>query len=119
MKRESKMDAEINHQVDAIRQLNDTLRRSGTGGRTVLTSGFAALAPETLVAALRAVAAFDTFTPDNDPYGEHDCASLDVHGHQVLWKIDYYDPSLQHHSDDATNPAITQRVLTIMLTDEY
>lgn len=109
----------INDDVACIRNLNDALRRSGTGGRTVLTQGIAALPPDDLVAALRAVAGFDAFTPENDPYSEHDCASLDVEGHRVVWKIDYYSPDLAHHSDDPTNPSMTQRVMTIMLAEEY
>ena len=31
----------------------------------------------------------------------------------------YYDRAMQFASDDAANPAITRRVLTIMLSDEY
>jgi hypothetical protein len=113
------IETQTNEQVVAIRRLNDALRRSGTGGQTVLTPGIASLPPDALIAALKAVAAFDAFTPDNDPYGEHDCASLDVQGHRVMWKIDYYDAELRHHSDDPTNPYLTRRVLTIMLAEEY
>jgi hypothetical protein len=108
-----------NTHADAIRQLNDLLRQTGVGGRTVLTRGLASLPTETLAAALRAVAAFDAFTADNDPYGEQDCASIEVQGHRIMWKIDCYDPELTRHSDDPANPAITTRVLTIMLSDEY
>jgi hypothetical protein len=31
----------------------------------------------------------------------------------------YYDPSLTRHSDDAADPSVTARVLTVMLTEEY
>jgi Protein of unknown function (DUF3768) len=37
----------------------------------------------------------------------------------VFWKLDYYDRQMEFASDDAANPAITRRVLTIMLSDEY
>ena len=103
----------------AIRQLNDTLRRIGEGGRTVLTRGLAALPTDELAMALRAVANFDAFRESNDPYGEHDCAVLSAAGHQVMWKIDYFDPELEHHSLDPADPSITSRVLTIMLAEEY
>lgn len=105
--------------ITLIRQLNDTLRRTGNGGRTVLTRGIAALPADELAAALRAVAAFQDFREANDPYAEHDCAVLASGAHQVMWKIDYYDPDLQRHSLDASDPAITARVLTIMLAEEY
>lgn len=40
---------------------------------------------------LQAVRTFDNFTPDNDPYGEHDLGSVDWHNEKTYWKIDYYD----------------------------
>ena len=85
----------------------------------MVTSGVAALCHHTQVDALHAVQAFSAFTSDNDPHGEHDFGSFKVAGNAFFWKIDYYDPSLSRHTDDPTNPAITVRVLTIMLTEEY
>jgi Protein of unknown function (DUF3768) len=70
-------------------------------------------------AAIAAVKAFTRFNGDNDPYGEHDFGALDVCDERVLFKIDYYDLTLQAHSPDQANPAITHRVLTIMLASEY
>jgi Protein of unknown function (DUF3768) len=67
--------------------------------------------------ALAAVQRFDAFTPDNDPYGEHDFVTLD--GEKLFWKIDTYaDGSLTHGAEDPTDPA-AMRVLTIMLAEEY
>ena len=37
----------------------------------------------------------------------------------VFWKIDAYDRALQSGSEDPANPAVTRRVLTIMLASEY
>jgi CRISPR/Cas system Type II protein with McrA/HNH and RuvC-like nuclease domain len=102
-----------------IRQLNDNLRTRGEGGRTVLSQRLAALPSDDLVLALRAVAAFSAFDERNDPHGEHDCAIVEAAGHQLLWKIDYYDPDFSHHSQNPANAGETQRVLTIMLAEEY
>src|SRR5436190_460495 len=66
-----------------------------------------------------AVARFDEFTEDNDPWGEHDCAALTVDGQRIIFKIDYFDRDLQWHSPDAADPDVTRRVLTIMLGEEY
>lgn len=102
-----------------IRALNDQLRQTGTGGRIMLTAGIAALPPETVAAIVLAVQRFDSFSPDNDPYGEHDFGALDAAGARVLFKIDYYDPTLSVHSDDPADADVTVRVLTIMLAKEY
>lgn len=104
---------------DRIRILNDHLRRLHRGGMVVISRGVAAMPRLAWADIIMAVAKFEGFTPDNDPYAEHDCASVDVGGLQVIFKIDYYDPTLLHHSDNPTNPRITKRVMTIMLAEEY
>ena len=57
----------------------------------------------------------DAFTPDNDPYGEHNFGSFEHNGIRVFWKIDYYDRNVEYGSEDPSDPAQTTRVLTIML----
>ena len=105
--------------TERIRALNDKLRRTGTGGRVVLTAGIAALPPEAMAAVLLAVQVFDAFTPDNDPYGEHDFALIEVAGERIMFKIDYYDRDMNGLSPNPADPAVTCRVLTIMLASEY
>jgi hypothetical protein len=102
-----------------IRALNDRLRRTGCGGKVLITDGILALGAGFARQALEAVSGFDTFTADNDPWGEHDCAVLTVANEKVIWKIDYYDRSLTFHSPDPANGKVTIRVLTIMLAGEY
>jgi hypothetical protein len=102
-----------------IRLLNDTLRATGAGGRTMITAGVSALDAEDQAAVLTAVRAFEDFTADNDPYGEHDCAVVQVDHHSVIWKIDYYDVQLEALSPDPADPAQTSRVLAIMLSSDY
>lgn len=113
---ETTLDAE---RTVAIRTLNDALRRHGEGGRTVLTRRIAALPTDELATVLRAVANFGAFGERNDPYGEHDCAVVESSGHSIVWKIDYYDADLLHLSPDPADPAVTCRVLTVMLAEEY
>ena len=106
-----------------IAALNDAMRRAGPqgpgGNRWMMTSGVMALGAAAAVAASQAVMRFDGFTPDNDPYGEHDFGSLQIAGERLFWKIDYYDLELAYGSPDAANPEVTTRVLTILLADEY
>lgn len=102
-----------------IQALNDALRCNGIGGITQLSRGVRALGAHQQHGVLAAVAQFTAFTPDNDPHAEHDCAIVEVGAVKVLWKIDYYDLSLRGASDDPSDPAITKRVITIMLAEEY
>ncbi len=105
--------------VTTIRHLNDQLRQSLAGGVLVMTAGVIALGQACQVTILQAVAAFDSFDQDNDPYGEHDFGALEIQGERLFWKIDYYDRDLSAYSPDPADPSITTRVLTIMLAQEY
>ncbi len=102
-----------------IRSLNDALRRTGRSGRIVMTAGVASLGEELIAQVLLAVATFDAFDPDNDPHGEHDFGAVQVQGHRVFFKIDAYDRDLRYHSPDPADPAVTCRVMTLMLAEEY
>jgi hypothetical protein len=103
----------------SIQILNDRLRTYGAGGRVVMTAGISALDDGTRKQVVSAIRAFDAFTEDNDPQGEHDCAMLEVDDLTVMFKIDYYDLTLSAHSSDPADPALTKRVLTVMLAEEY
>jgi uncharacterized protein DUF3768 len=109
----------MTNQAQRIRALNDDLRKHLIGGEAVITLGVAALGQEAVERIVQAVADFDDFCHANDPYGEHDFGSFEVEGETIFFKIDYYDRSLTHHSPDPADPAVTERVITIMLADEY
>jgi hypothetical protein len=107
-------------QRDRIAALNDLARTAmGVTARAVQTHGINALPCQVQSKIREAVETFTQFTPDNDPYGEHDFGAVEVEGHRVFWKIDYYDKAYQYHSDDPADPSKTNRVLTIMLATEY
>ncbi|WP_282058603.1 DUF3768 domain-containing protein [Lentibacter algarum] len=102
-----------------IAALNDRARRRLDHCRWILTQGVLACDPITVAELLIAVEDFDGFTPDNDPYAEHDFGAIELSGDTFFWKIDYYDLDLQMHSPDPSDPTITARVLTVMLAEEY
>src|SRR4029450_2590868 len=106
--------------TERIRELNDRCRTAlGIGARVVQTQGISALPWQTQSKIREPVETFDEFTPANDPHGEHDFGSVEVEGQRVFWKIDYYDPTLTQHSEDAGDPALTRRRLTIIVAPEY
>lgn len=108
--------AEHPHQV---RDLNDAFRRSFPGGRVVVTAGVQALTELNRAWILEAVRGFDRFDTDNDPHGEHDFNAVEVGRLRCFWKIDAYDLSLAFASPNPADPAVTVRVLTVMLAGEY
>lgn len=99
--------------------LNDAFRTTFRGGRVIVTASVDALPDCVKAAALKQVAEFQEFTEANDPYGEHDFGSFELVNRTFLWKIDYYDKSLQHGSEDPSDPDKTARVLTLMLAEDY
>jgi hypothetical protein len=105
--------------MNKIALLNDSLRRTFTGGKVVMTQGVAALPERELPQLLERVRCFDEFTPDNDPHGEHDFGTIKIAGQTYFFKVDYYAPDMDGGSEDPTDPAKTTRVLTIMRADEY
>ncbi len=102
-----------------IRALNDSLRHTFTGGRLVMTASVQSIPPDTVALALTKMRAFNEFTPDNDPYGEHDFGSFEVARERFFFKIDYYDERMEFGSEDASDPNKTTRVLTLMLAEDY
>lgn len=104
---------------NVVAVLNDKLRTHHIGGRIMLTQGITTLDKARIHSIIDAIANFTDFNTSNDPYGEHDCAILDIDGMSIMWKIDYYDETLNGHSPDASNPDITIRIMTVMLAEEY
>jgi Protein of unknown function (DUF3768) len=113
--------------------LNDRARQAmGLACEAVATEGFRALPVADQSRVRELVETFDAFTPDNDPYGERDFGAIyqDCNGRwtttrparpveTIFWKIDAYDRDLCFGSEDPANPAVTRRVLIIMLACEY
>jgi hypothetical protein len=104
--------------TEAIRTLNDELRQNLSAGTALMTVGVAALGAEAVARIVKTIAVYDDFCHANDPYEEHDFGSFEADGHEIFFKIDYYDSTLTVHSPDPSDPAVTKRVITILLAEE-
>jgi uncharacterized protein DUF3768 len=87
-----------------IRALNDKLRQHLPGGIAVMTPGVAALGQAAIDRIVKTIAVFDHFCHANDPYEEHDFGSFEADGHNIMFKIDYYDKALTTHPTRRTLP---------------
>jgi hypothetical protein len=103
-----------------IQKLNDRFRKGdSTLGHQHKTAMVQALSLVEQRGLIEQVKNFDKFDEENDPHGEHDFGSLELEGEIWYWKIDYFDLNLDHGSDDPSNPAVTQRLMTILHSSEY
>jgi len=105
-------------QTQTIAKLNDQ-HRAQSGAGWVMTPGVQGLGALAMVQAVAAVSAFSDFSEDNDPDGERDFGAFKIGGQRLFWKIDYYNLNLTLASPDPADPAVTRRVLTLMLAEEY
>ena len=107
-----------------IADLNDQLRTtmSPAHGRIMQTAGVVALPSDVQAILIRRVATFTDFdTARNDPYGEHDFGKVTVAGQDFFWKIDCYakGSDYMHGAETLEDAARTDRVMTIMLAEDY
>jgi hypothetical protein len=102
-----------------IRALNDELRRNLPNAHAVITVGVAALGPEAVARIVKTIEVYDDFCHANDPYEEHDFGSFEAEDHLIFFKIDYFDKQGAFHSLDPSDPSVTERVITVMLAEEY
>lgn len=106
-----------------IRELNDDLRTNGKGrnGRIVLVGSLANEIgnDELMIEVIRAVRTFTDFDEDNDPHGEHDCATFQVDSRDYLFKIDYYALDEQQGSEHPEDPNVTIRIMSVMYAEDY
>ena len=105
--------------TERIRALNDELRQYLLGGLAVITPGVAALGQQAVDRIIKTIAVYNDFCHANDPHEEHDFGSFEANGQTIFFKIDYFDKTLTYHSPDPSDASMTERVITIILAEEY
>jgi len=110
----------VDTRTQRIAKLNDLARTAmGVASTLIQTEGFNALPDADQSRIRELVETHKDFTEKNDPYGERDFGVILHNGNKIFWKIDYYDKAMENGSEDSSDPAVTTRVLTIMLAEEY
>ena len=107
-----------------IAELNDAFRAGDPHipGQRVLTAGAVELLKRTETNADKVVKLaidFNDFTEANGPQGDQDFGQFEFLGETWFWKIDTYDKDYQMGSEGPADLTITNRVLTIMLAEEW
>ena len=138
-----------NQAQSTISKQNDDFRTNLSKGTLCLTRGIRALGKENVAQIIHKVRLFNNFNENNDPYGEHETSlsfareerpqrrlvvrasrnakrsvaaqfgAFDYQGKKIFFKIDNYDTDFLFLSPDVTNPRVTNKVLTVMLAEEY
>ena len=116
--------SEIAKYNDLVRQslLNTTIEQQlkNAGCRyEIMVTASVHHAIENKIGLFREVATFNHFNEENDPYSEHDFINFTFEDHTINAKFDYFDPDLEHGSEDPADLSKTVRVLTIMLARDY
>jgi len=116
-------------QAQAIADLNDTFR----AGLPITSENPLRFSPG-LLRLLEGLPAFDFFQQRAELIQlvtDHDCSGLSAdeakrdfglfqwRGRQCCWKIEYFSADLAERSRNPADPAMTMRVLTIMLFSEF
>ena len=105
--------------TEKIAALNDMLRQSQLTGQVVLFQGVQALNAGVRERILNGVKAYNAFAPQGDTQKERDFGAFECGDHDIFWVIDCYDENSYYLSDNPADLNRTNRVLRVMLTEEY
>ena len=127
------IEAPTEHERAEIARLNDELRQR-PGARCVFTHGVMAMLVEgakdegdaqcrRIVGQRALLTQIANCVPaeGDDPYGERDFAAIVYNDAKIFCKIDYFeaDSERMYGSAEPWNAEKTDRVMTVMLADEY
>ena len=84
----------------------------------MITAGVEAMPLDQRRSLLQKIRSFDAFSEDNDPHQEHDFGSVERPA-SAAFEDRLLRPKTKFGSPDPADPAVTTRVMTIMLAEEY
>ncbi len=113
------MTNETQESTQKIAALNDMLRQSQLTGQIVLSSGVQSLAADIRARILHGVKTYNAFAPQGDAQKDRDFGAFECGDYDIFWVIDCYDENSEYLSDDPADLNRTNRVLRVMLAEEY
>lgn len=104
----------MNHVANHVAIENDWLRTTFSQNRfcKIYLSQIVSTHPK-IDKIILTVKSFDSFTEDNDPFGEHNFGKFKLEGESFIWKIDYADP------EGFFDQTKKHKQLTVMHSSEY
>jgi hypothetical protein len=100
-------------------ELNDELRQYPLGGGTLVSAKIAAFDIPRLKRLVEALARFDGYCQEVDQSGEHAMGFFDFEAVTVVFKIEARALSTDGLGSRSAERELTDRVMTIMLAEEY
>lgn len=105
--------------TEKIAALNDMLRQSQLTGQIALSPAIQLLSSDTRERILHGVKSYNAFAPQGNAQKERDFGAFVCGDHDIFWVIDCYDENSEFLSDDPADLTRTNRVLRVMLAEEY
>ena len=105
--------------TEKIAVLNDMLRHSQLTGQVILSDAVQSLNSKMRNRILKGVKNYNAFAPQGDTQKERDFGAFECGDYDIFWVIDCYDKNSYYLSDNPADLNRTNRVLRVMLTEEY
>jgi len=105
--------------IEKIAALNDMLRQSQLTGEIILSPGIQSLNSDRRERILNGVKTYNAFAPQGNTQKERDFGAFECGDHDIFWVIDCYDENSEYLSDEPDDLNRTNRVLRVMLVEEY
>ena len=109
----------MDQRTQRIRDLNDRFRKGIARGMYVMSPGISQLGDEAVDRIVKTVAALEAVVPADHSHEEHAVGTFEAEGRTMVFKIYCFDNDLKYQSPDPADPAVTVRVMEVMLDHEY
>ena len=104
---------------ERIRLPDSGLKQTMEGGIAVISPGIAALGPSTVKRLFQTISIFDDYCAVKEPHLPGQFIPFDFDGTEIIFRIDYVYKTASRHPPTPLELQATERIVTIMLAEEY